>query len=261
MSDAAVTVTGHGVHGGEPSRVTLHRREGPVEFRRNGVCIPAHASYVTGTRGATTLTKDGESVTMVEHLLAAFYVLGIWSDLLIEVEGNEIPILDGSAETWHQALRTLDAFPDAPEAFGGEGELTSEEGGYARLVVGRTQLDIEIDFAHPAIGVQRWSGSPETWTEVLSARTFGFARDVEALRAAGLARGASAENAIVFFDDGVPDMRFPDEPVRHKALDALGDMYLLGRPFAGRLEIVRGGHTLHHQFVTHLLAQAPMGAA
>jgi UDP-3-O-[3-hydroxymyristoyl] N-acetylglucosamine deacetylase len=115
---------------------------------------------------------------------------------------------------------------------------------------------VEIAFDHPAIGRQEWVGRPDTWPDLLAARTFGFAHEQQVLHATGRARGASDANAIVFDDDAprVP-LRFPDEPARHKALDALGDLYLLGRPFAGRLEIWRGGHALHYDLVTALTAR------
>jgi UDP-3-O-[3-hydroxymyristoyl] N-acetylglucosamine deacetylase len=240
---------GHGVHGGRPCTVRLHRRDGPVAFRRGGRELAPQARYVVGTRGCTVLGADGVRLATVEHLLAALQVRGVWEGLLIEVEGDELPILDGSAAPWDAALAELGPLPPPPAA----GEAHGPEGAWARLTPGPRELAITIDFAHPAIGRQAWRGPPSAWPELLAARTFGFARDAAALRAAGLAAGASDANAIVFGDDAprVP-LRFPDEPVRHKALDALGDLYLLGRPFAGRLEIRRGGHALHHRLVTVL---------
>lgn len=189
---------------------------------------------------------------MVEHLFAALHVRDVWSGLLIEVEGDELPILDGSAAPWDEALASLGPFPLPPDALEATAEVRHGDA-VARLERGPRELAASITFPHPAIGTQRWSGGPDRWMELLAARTFGFAAEAEALRAAGLARGAGAQNAIVFDDHGpTQPLRFPDEPVRHKALDALGDLYLLGRPFAGRLHLERAGHELHGRLVRAL---------
>ncbi len=253
MSDA-VRRTGHGVHGGRPCTVTLHRREGPVVLRRAGREIAPRHDHVIDTRGCTVLGDDGVRAAMVEHLLAALQVRGVWSGLLIELDADELPILDGSARPWDEALAALGPFPPAPAAVAVEGEARHDDGVHATMTAGPPSLTVTIDFDHPAIGRQSWRGAPDAWPELLAARTFGFARDEAALRAAGRAVGVEpGANAIVFDDDAamVP-LRFADEPVRHKALDALGDLYLLGRPFAGQLEVLRGGHGLHHALVSEL---------
>lgn len=202
------------------------------------------------------LGDDGVRVATVEHLLAALHVRGVWSGLLIEVDADELPILDGSAAPWNRALDELGAFPPAPGPTAVEAEVQDRHGGRARLESGPRGLTVDIAFEHPAVGRQSWSGPPEAWPQVLGARTFGFERDRDALRAEGRALGASEASAIVFRENA-PDvpLRYPDEPVRHKALDALGDLYLLGRPFAGRLRIRRGGHALHHRLVSEAAAR------
>ncbi len=250
MSDAA-TLSGVGVHGGRPATVHLHRRPGPVAFLVTGTAVPATLDAVADARGRTVLAADGVHVATVEHLLAALHVAGIWSDLLVEVDGDELPILDGSAGPWRDALADLAApapfpKPPAPLAPPAEGVAVATGDAHARLTPGPTSLDVTIHYDHPAVGTQAWAGGVDAWGALLDARTFGFAADADALRAAGLAAGASPANAIVFGDDAPPVLRRPDEPVRHKALDALGDLYLLGRPFAGRLRVTRGGHALHH---------------
>lgn len=255
MSDASVRIDGVGVHSGVMTRVTLHRRDGPIAFRRSHREIPARVDHVVDTRSATTLGGDGVRVGMVEHLLAAMHVRGVWSGLLIDVDADEVPILDGSAAPWDEALSTLGPFPHPP-AFGTwRGQVVEDDGRHASLQDGARGLEVDIHFDHPHIGTQRWSGGPEDWSDLLAARTFGFAWQAEALRAAGLAHGANVDNVIVFRDDVAPTLRFPDEPVRHKALDALGDAYLLGRPFDGRLRVTRGGHALHVQLVRALLGR------
>jgi UDP-3-O-[3-hydroxymyristoyl] N-acetylglucosamine deacetylase len=251
-----VRLRGHGVHGGRPATVRLHRRDGPVAFRRAGRELAPRAGNVVGTAGCTVLGGDGVRLATVEHLLAALHVRGVWEGLLIEVEGDELPILDGSAAPWDAALAQLGPLPPPPAPAPAQGEAHGADGAWACLAPGPRELVVTISFDHPAIGRQAWSGRPGAWAELLAARTFGFARDAAALRAAERAAGASEANAIIFGDDAptVP-LRFPDEPVRHKALDALGDLYLLGRPFAGRLEIRRGGHALHHRLVTAIAAR------
>ncbi len=260
MSSAA-TLAGHGVHGGAPCTVRLHRYDGPVALRRAGRTIAARISAVVGARGSTVLGSEGVRVAMVEHLFAALHVRDVWSGVLIEVDADELPILDGSAAPWDEALAALAPFPPPPEPSRFEGAVRRDDGAVAALEAGPRGLDVRIAFDHPAIGAQAWRGGPEAWSELLPARTFGFARDAAALRAAGLATGARRENAIVFGDDApLEPLRFPDEPVRHKALDALGDLYLLGRPFAGRLRVRRGGHDLHQRLVTRIVAASAENA-
>lgn len=253
MSDAVVR--GVGIHGGRTATVRLFRSDGPVRFVRSGRSLRPTVDTVVSTKGATTLGSDGIRIAVVEHLLGALHVRGIWSELTIEVDGDELPILDGSAAPWADALSMLGRFPPAPSCLAAEADVHDARGGAARLQAGERSLDATIEFDHPAIGRQHWSGGPDRWDELLSARTFGFAADAAALRAAGLARGASNENAIVFDDHAASaPLRFDDEPVRHKALDALGDLYLLGRPFAGRLRVERAGHDLHRRLVRALMA-------
>ncbi|HZW28996.1 MAG TPA: UDP-3-O-acyl-N-acetylglucosamine deacetylase, partial [Trueperaceae bacterium] len=122
---------------------------------------------------------------------------------------------------------------------------------------GEERLDVSIDFAHHAIGRQRWVGGPDDYHQLAAARTFGLLREAEALRARGLVRGASLEHAIVFADDGpLRPLRFPDEPVRHKALDAIGDLALLGRPLRAHVTLQRGSHSLHHALMSRLLSSS-----
>lgn len=248
-------VRGRGVHGGRACTVALHPRPGPVRLRRAGREVAPHVRQVVATRGCTVLGTDGARLAMVEHLLAALHIRGVWSGLLIEVDADELPILDGSAAPWDEALSELGPFPEPPPPAALRGEAADDAGACARLRPGRRSVAYRIAYDHPALRDQSWSGGPERWRDVLPARTFGFARDAAALRAAGLAAGVSDENAIVFGEEGPSTpLRFPDEPVRHKVLDALGDLYLLGRPFAGALEIDRGGHALHHALMTQILA-------
>ncbi len=243
------TVTGRAIHCGLTSSVTLHRASGPLRFLRGGTEVPADLAHLSGAERATSLSADGASVHMVEHLLAALRVAGYFAGVVIEASCDELPILDGSAEPWAAAVEELGPPPPAPSALVLEREVeVALRGGRARATPGEESLAYTVAFDHPAIGVQSWAGGPETYGELLGARTFGFERDWEALKARGLALGASEAHVIVFAMDGpTRPLRHPDEPVRHKALDAVGDLALLGRPVRARLTIERGSHALHHE--------------
>lgn len=269
MSGAdAVVVRGVGVHSGAPCEVTLRRATGVVRFRRGRETVEAHLRSVVATPRCTVLGHRGARVAMVEHLLAALALRGFWRDVLVESSAEELPILDGSAAPWLAAVEALGAPPPAPAALRPAAPLRSAAaGGEVRLApcaaAQSPQLCVEIDYPHPAVGRQRWCGDPadpRRADELLDARTFGFAHELEALRAAGLGRGATLENAIVFGDDGpLRPLRHPDEPVRHKALDAIGDLFLLGRPLAARVRVVRGSHALHVAFMKELCSSSSPG--
>ncbi len=251
-------ISGYGLHTGSPSWVHLHRAPGSVRFRRGKEEIPARLEFVSETKRSTTLGRAGYQVVMVEHLLAALAVRGWWSELVIEVSADEIPILDGSAAPWSELLEDLGAPPPAPPGFVvgqtfalGQGETR------CRVEPGPPELCAEITFDHPAIGRQRWCGSSDKYETLLQARTFGFLSELDGLRERGLATAASLDNAVVYGDNGpMTQLRASDEPVRHKALDALGDFYLLGRPLLGRLEVIRGSHSAHVAFARALLREA-----
>ena len=251
-------ISGYGLHTGAPSWVHLHRAAGGVRFRRGKEEIPARLEYVTETKRSTTLGRRGYQVTMVEHLLAALAVRGWWEGLVIEVSADEVPILDGSAAPWLALLDDLGAPPPAPPGFVVGHAFGFKQGETrCRALPGKPELCAEIRFTHPAIGQQRWCGGPESYETLLRARTFGFLSDLEQLRENGLATAASLENAVVYGDEGpMTQLRTRDEPVRHKALDALGDFYLLGRPLVGRLEVVRGSHSAHVGFARAILREA-----
>lgn len=251
-------VEGIGIHSGRRVSVWLHRAPGPIRFLSAGVEIPARVANVSDTARATTLAHAGASVTLVEHLLAALRIAGFFEGVLVEVAGSELPILDGSAGPWAEAVSQLGPPAAPPPPLTLSKRLVVERGGgRASAEPGTEALVCEIDFAHPAIGHQVWSGGPQNYGEVLDARTFGFLSELAGLRERGLALGATLEHAIVFADEGpVRPLRSADEPVRHKALDAIGDLSLLGRPLAGAVSIVRGSHALHHQLMIEVLELA-----
>ena len=264
------TFTGVGLHSG--ASVTLHVRPAPANhglvFVRTDlprpVLIPALSEYVVDTSLATTLGRDGVRVGTVEHLLAAIAGLGI-DNARIEVDGPELPIMDGSASVFVEGL--LDAGireqAEAKTFLGVRRPVTVVDGDKeATLTPSRSfRIDCTIDFRHPLISDQRVEVEPaRAFAKDLSrARTFGFLKDVERLKAMGLGKGGSLANAIVVDEFSIlnPEgLRFPDEFVRHKALDAVGDLALFGHPVVGHLKVVKGGHALHHRLVAKVLADA-----
>jgi UDP-3-O-[3-hydroxymyristoyl] N-acetylglucosamine deacetylase len=203
----------------------------------------------------------GVRLSTIEHLMAALAALDI-DNAIVEVDGPEVPIMDGSALPFVQLLdRAGRKSQDATRAYIEVLETVEVQDGVKYAAIhpcDRFEIDVEIDFASAAIGRQRVI-LPVTERsfrdELASARTFGFVQEVEALRRAGLARGGSLENAIVLDGDAIlnPEgLRLKDEFVRHKALDAIGDLYVLGAPLLGRFESRYGGHALNNKLVRAL---------
>lgn len=258
----SVSIEGVGLHSGHPVRA--HFRPAPaghglvfVRLDHPDRPVPARLESAALFDYATTLASEGVSIGTVEHVLSAAAGEGL-DNCRIEVEGPEVPILDGSAlpfvRLFHAAgFERLDA-PVSP--FGLESEVSVERGDrsirYQPDGEGLT-ITYEIEFPHKVVGRQQLTVSvrPEEYaTRIAPARTFGFVREVEAMRARGLARGGSLHNAVVLDDQGVASgpLRFRDEFVRHKILDLIGDLALLGRPLQGRIFAHKAGHALHIEF-------------
>ena len=267
------SVSGIGVHSGSPVTLTLHPADAGtgIVFLRTGLpgrsdCeIRADVRAVTATEFATVLgDDDGPLCATAEHVLAALTGLGV-DNAVVEVDGPEVPIMDGSAEAFvaaidHAGVRSL----DAPRRFlkvlkpvrvtqgRSVGELLPNSRGL--------RLEVDIDFDHPLIGHQRCALdiSPANFRrELARARTFGFMRDVAKLWNQGYALGASFENTLVVSETRVLNadgLRYPDEFVRHKALDAVGDLALAGLPLLATYRSLRGGHTLNHAILSALMA-------
>jgi UDP-3-O-[3-hydroxymyristoyl] N-acetylglucosamine deacetylase len=261
-----VACTGIGLHSGRPVRLRLvpAPAEHGVRFVRTDVDveIPATLSHIGAQDHATTLNRDGVSIGTVEHLLAALFGLGI-DDVRVEVDGPEVPVLDGSAAPFvillHEAgLRPL-AVPRQLLRVVQPVEVV-HGGKVARLLPSEHfEVGYTIGFDHPLLRHQALTlrVTPRSFSEQIApARTFGFLREVELLRKSGLALGGSLENAVVIGETGVLNnkLRFEDEFVRHKILDAIGDLALLGHPLVGRLEATRAGHALHAAVAKRLLA-------
>jgi len=262
-----ITATGTALHAGTQVRMTLAPAKpgSGIAFRRAdlGVEIPARYDAVTETNLGTVIAKDGASVGVVEHLMAAVAGAEI-DDLLVTVDGPEPPILDGDALSYlaliekagiqeHRAPRAvIEALARVEVSHNG---ATAALEPAAKLV-----YDMEIDFATPAIGRQSFifAFSREAFRrEIAPARTFGFVRELEALKKMNRGRGASLDNTLAIEGDAVVNrglMRFPDEFVRHKILDAMGDMALAGAPLIGRFVGRRSGHALNNALLRALFA-------
>ena len=267
--NTSVSITGIGLHSGIYTTVEL--RPVPagsgVTFVRadlDGLRIPALQASTTALDHATTVGKDDVQVGTVEHLLAALMACGI-TDVDLEIDGPEVPIIDGSALPFMHLIdaagvRDLDA--EIPVLRLREPVEVVEGDKSIRIVPAKNLvIKYKIDFNHPVIGRESFHfdfSHDSFFKKIAPARTFGFMRDVEKLRAAGLARGGSVENAVVLDDRGVVNgpLRFKDEFVRHKILDLVGDLALVGRPIAGEITAYRGGHALHSKFVAKILEVA-----
>jgi UDP-3-O-[3-hydroxymyristoyl] N-acetylglucosamine deacetylase len=266
------TVTGVGVHSGSKVSLTL----GPASidagfvFVRTGADgydrrVPAIAKSVTSTEFATVLgDQHGPLVSTAEHVLAALRGLGV-DNATIEIDGPEVPIMDGSAAAFVAAIDQAGIVEQSAarrfiqvlkqvrvekgDAFG---ELRPNGRGF--------RVEVEIDFANPVIGHQNYALdlNPESFRrEVSRARTFGCMNDVAKLWSAGFARGASFENSMVFDDErllNADGLRYADECARHKVLDVIGDLALAGLPLIGGYRSLRGGHKLNHAVLTALMA-------
>ena len=269
---APAIIAGVGVHTG--NRVRLAVRPAPVgtgivfvrtDVRDRDNRIPVSGDAVVDARLNTMIENAaGVRLSTIEHLMAAFAALGV-SNAVVEVDGPELPILDGSALQFVQLLdRAGFRRQEAPVRYIEILEPIRVQDGdksAALLPCDRYEMRFEIDFPTPVIGNQvvDFVVDEETFrNEIMAARTFGFAHEVEALRKAGLARGGSLENAVVIDGDQILNpggLRMEREFVKHKALDAIGDLYVLGAPLLGRYEGVKAGHAINNLLVRALLAR------
>ncbi|MGO4153708.1 UDP-3-O-acyl-N-acetylglucosamine deacetylase [Cupriavidus sp. YAF13] len=266
-----VKTVGIGLHSGR--KVTLTLRPAPVDtgivFTRvdlpETVEIVASASAIGDTRLASVLQKDGARVSTVEHLMSACAGLGI-DNLYVDVDAEEIPIMDGSAASFVFLLQSAEIEQQsAPKRFIRVKKAVEVREGdkLARLEpFFGFKLAFTIDFRHPAVDKTGQTfaidfADTSYVREIARARTFGFAHEVEALREMGLARGGSLDNAIVLDEHRMlnnEELRYGDEFVRHKILDAIGDLYVVGHPLIGAYIANKSGHGLNNQLLRALLA-------
>jgi len=262
----SISCAGIGLHSGR--KVTLSLKpalaDTGIRFRRcdqDGMEVPATVKHVGGINYATGLSRDAVRVDTVEHLLAALVSLGI-DNVIVELNSPEVPIMDGSASPFIELIqragvRQLGAARRYLKVLR---PLSLSRGNKSIALYPSDQFRVtySIAFDHPLLQHQSMSLeiNEETFAdEIAPARTFTFLKEVETLRQQGLALGGSLENAIVIGETGVLNgrLRFEDEFVRHKILDVIGDMALLGYPLVGHLVAHRGGHALHTEFAAHVL--------
>ena len=267
---------GVGLHSGQRVELTLRpaQPETGIVFRRVDlpvpVDIPITATAVTDTRLASTISNGGAKVYTVEHLMSACAGLGI-DNMYVDITAQEVPILDGSASSFVFLLQSAGILEqNAPKRFirilksvqvqEGEGESSK----WARLDPHHGyKLTFEIDFHHPAVDQtgQRvvFDMDKDVYTrDIARARTFGFTKDVETMRANGLGMGGGLDNAIVMDDYKVLNsdgLRYDDEFVKHKILDAMGDLFLLGKPLLASYCAFRSGHAMNNKLLLELLSQ------
>jgi UDP-3-O-[3-hydroxymyristoyl] N-acetylglucosamine deacetylase len=262
----SVEIVGIGLHKGVPVKMILEPLDddmGIVFYRSDeAVTIPLTPEYVIDTKMATVIGKDGVVISTIEHLLSAIYAYGI-DNLRVVLDNDEVPILDGSSSGFCMLLDEvgIQEQTKSKKAIIVKKEVSVEhENKHVKLQPSNHIIyDFSIDFEHPAIGEQefRFDYSIEEYKENISrARTFGFLHEVQYLRSVGLAQGGSLENAIVLDDQKIlnPEgLRYDDEFVRHKILDAIGDMSLLGYTLIGNYNAHAGSHHLNHLLTKKLL--------
>jgi UDP-3-O-[3-hydroxymyristoyl] N-acetylglucosamine deacetylase len=264
----SLPISGIGLHTGRQINMTLRPAEagtGIVFHRIDGeqrVSIEAISANVVDTRLATVIGKGKVSVSTIEHLMAALSACGI-DNLHVDIDGPEVPIMDGSAAPFVALLqqvgpRTLNrrrkylAIRKPVTVVDGEKRVTIIPSRFFRITY-------DIAFDHPCIGLQHRAvkiNGDSFRRDIAAARTFGFLHEVEYLKANGLALGGSLDNAVVIGEDGILNpggVRFEDECVRHKILDAVGDFSLLGYPLLGHIKAYKAGHDINHQMVETIL--------
>jgi len=262
-----VETSGIGLHTAVKSKVRLVPAPANtgIVFRRvdlDNFEIEAHVRNVARVSYATSLMKKGVLLSTTEHLLAALYSCDV-DNVYIEIDALELPILDGSSQPFIEMLGQagIRKLRKRRRYLKIVKPLEFSDGGRRIGIYPANDFSVHcyVEYAHKAVGNQEieLKVSRESFSRVLApARTFGFVQDFEGLRRMGLIRGGSLENAIVLNEDGVMNgpLRFPDEFGRHKALDLIGDLALVGRPLLARVEAYKAGHALHTQLVTRLLA-------
>jgi len=265
----AIEVVGIGLHKGDPIKLRLEPLDvdaGIVFYREDlALTIPLSPSSVIDTRMATVIGSDKGFISTIEHFLSAVYAYGI-DNMRIIVDGNEIPIMDGSSISFCLLLDEvgIEEQDAAKKILCVKETVEIKEGNkFVRLLPHDTaQFDFKIKFDHPVIGEQEESFDFSTQNfveEIARARTFGFAKDIQHLQSQGLAMGATLQNAIGLDDHKVlnPEgLRFNNEFAKHKILDAMGDMMVSGHNILGKYESFAGSHHLNYQLTTKLLSES-----
>jgi len=243
-------ITGIGLHTGQPVNLEfLPRREFGIAFVLNGRMIPARYDMVADTRLSTLIANEGVSVSTIEHLMAAFYFSGI-TNCLVYIDGPEVPIMDGSAWEFYQGMWKAGVY-EFPENGVYLKVLRPVEvnrnDAYLRIKPLNTlDITMSIEFRAPVGKQKKRVTDVENAFSIINSRTFGFIEELEAIRQAGLAKGATLDNAVAIGEDSIVNphgLRYKKELVNHKILDLIGDLYLLNRPVRGKVTARMTGHT------------------
>lgn len=266
--DTTVEVAGVGLHSGAKARMRIG--PGPagsgIVFVRSDLSdfqLRANWKHVAKVSYATSLMRQGVLLSTTEHLLSVLYALDV-DNARIEIDNLEVPILDGSGLPFVELIAAAGRREQKrPRQYLAVHKTVEVRDGAKRVAIepsDRLELVCETYFPHATVGAQRWEGvmTPEVYSrEIAAARTFGFEQDLERLRSMGLIRGATLENAVCFGPDGPLNeggLRFDDECCRHKALDLLGDLAMIGRPLLGRIVAERAGHAMHIALVRKIMS-------
>ena len=261
-----VEVVGIGLHKGVPVKLRLEPLDvdsGIIFYRSDkAISIPLNVDYVVDTQMATVIGKGDVVISTIEHLVSALSAFGI-DNLRVILDNDEVPIMDGSAVSFCLLLREAGIQEQSKNKkfLRIKKEVKIEKDGkMAKITPSESaSLKFKINFPHPAIGEQiyKFDFSTNNYLEEISkARTFGFLKEIQYLRSVGLALGGSLDNAIVLDDKKIlnDNLRYNDEFVRHKILDAIGDMRLIGANFIGNYEAVASGHNLNHLLTKEIFA-------
>jgi UDP-3-O-[3-hydroxymyristoyl] N-acetylglucosamine deacetylase len=266
----SVSCSGVGVHSGRKVRLNIYPApiNHGIKFKRtdlsDGRSIPALFSRVVDTSLATVIGQDGCIVSTIEHLMATFSGLSI-DNALVELDSYELPIMDGSAAPFTKLIKSADIeIQNAPRFFfiAKEPIILEENGKSVGIYpASERRITYTIVFNHPLVQTQSLSinlSGDEFENEIAPARTFGFYHEIEYLRKFGLARGGSLDNAVVLDQEKILNpggLRYPDEFVRHKILDCIGDFSLLGMPIMGHIKVYKSGHEFNHEFLKEFLTR------
>lgn len=266
-----IEIKGYGIHTGKPAKVVINPapEDTGILFKKEGVSFPATFDHVVDVTNATTVGHKGVTIRTVEHLLSALHGLGI-DNAVVEVEGEEIPGLDGSAKEF--AERILEKgikVQEKPRRYlriTGTLRVENEKGGFVEICPdsGGFSAECAIEYNHPFLKQQKVRfrrGEHSFVDEVAPARTYCFYEEIAHLLKRGLGRGGNIKNAVVIGKDGVLNgpTRFEDEPVRHKLLDLLGDLTLFGMPLKAEVRAYKAGHALHVKFLNELAKKKEIG--
>ncbi|KAB0663638.1 UDP-3-O-acyl-N-acetylglucosamine deacetylase [Oryzomonas japonica] len=254
-------ITGIGLHTGQPVNLEfLPRREFGIAFVINGQMIPARYDMVADTRLSTLIAKDGASVSTIEHLMAAFYFSGI-TNCLVYIDGPEVPIMDGSAWEFYQGMWKAGVY-EFPE----NGvylkvlrpvEVTREDAFLRVKPLNTLEITMSIEFRAPVGKQKKRVTDVENAFAIINSRTFGFIEELEAIRQAGLAKGATLDNAVAIGEDSIVNphgLRYKKELVNHKILDLIGDLYTSGYRLLGKVEANKTGHYLNNLLLKEIFS-------